>query len=106
MVCILVFEATLALNTLYLGQEKTFQEAEDERHEADDNAQTIRPNWGSPMSSKLTLAAAPPAGMEPIVEDYSDLAAEEDDVLQDKIADFKVCRVIIWESSKFHWHAS
>lgn len=64
--------------------------AEEEKHEGDDNARTIRPLRSPSMSNKLALAAPPPADMTPIVEDYSDLAAEEDDVFQGKVADFKL----------------
>lgn len=39
----------------------------------------------------IPLAKPPASDIEPIVEDYSDLAAEEDDDwLQDKVAGFKV----------------
>ena len=39
----------------------------------------------------MALAQAPALDIAPIVEDYSDLATEEDeDWLQEKVADFKV----------------
>ncbi len=61
---------------------------EDEKHEADDNAQTIRP---PSMSGRLPASAPPSGDISSIIEDYSDLAAEEDDNwLEDKVADFKV----------------
>lgn len=64
---------------------------EDDKPEIDDNAQTIRPNRSPAGPSTIPLARAPAAGIVPIVEDYSDLASEEDDIiLQEKVADFKV----------------
>ncbi|KAF8895111.1 hypothetical protein BD779DRAFT_1497502 [Infundibulicybe gibba] len=64
---------------------------EDEaKQEAEDNAQTIRPNR-SPASKVTPLAQSPPSDIKPIVEDYSDLATEEDEQwLENKVADFKV----------------
>ncbi|KAL4249212.1 non-specific serine/threonine protein kinase [Abortiporus biennis] len=60
----------------------------------DDNAQTIRPSKspsGLGTTVPLPLAKPPPAEMAPIVEDYSDLASEEDDFrLEEKVADFKM----------------
>lgn len=64
--------------------------AEDDKLEAEDNAQTIRPNR-SPGHQPIPLAQAPASDILPIFEDYSDLATEEDDQwIQDKVADFKV----------------
>ncbi|KAG5719270.1 Cytokinesis protein sepH [Termitomyces sp. T112] len=64
--------------------------AEEERPEGEDNAQTIRPGR-SPGSSALPLAQAPSSDIAPIVEDYSDLASEEDEErLKEKVADFKM----------------
>ena len=69
--------------------EKTTAE-EDKSDVNEDNAQTIRPTK-SPGAKTVPLAQAPPANIAPIVEDYSDLAIEEDeDWLQEKVADFKV----------------
>ncbi|TFK73191.1 Pkinase-domain-containing protein, partial [Pluteus cervinus] len=63
---------------------------DDEKPEAEDNAQTIRPTK-SPGSNVVPLAKAPPADMNPIVEDYSDIASEEDEfLLEEKMADFKM----------------
>ncbi|KAF8158498.1 hypothetical protein B0H34DRAFT_709124 [Crassisporium funariophilum] len=63
---------------------------EDDKHEVEDNAQTIRPTR-SPGLTPIPLAQAPSSGILPIVEDYSDLATEEDeDWLQEKVADFKM----------------
>ena len=64
--------------------------AEDDKPEVEDNAQTIRPNR-SPKHQSIPLAQAPASNILPIVEDYSDLATEEDEHgLQVKVADFKV----------------
>ncbi|KAG6817006.1 hypothetical protein H0H87_000902 [Tephrocybe sp. NHM501043] len=66
---------------------------EDDKHEAEDNAQTIRPNR-SPGPSVIPLAQAPASDIAPIVEDYSDLASEEDEEwLKEKVADFKVSAI-------------
>lgn len=63
---------------------------DDDKQEAEDNAQTIRPGR-SPGSRTIPLAQPPAADIGPIVEDYSDLASEEDEEkLQEKVADFKV----------------
>ncbi|TFY66122.1 hypothetical protein EVG20_g4965 [Dentipellis fragilis] len=61
---------------------------EDEKPETEENAQTIRPNR-SPSSGGL-VAKPPPSDIDPIVEDYSDLAIDEDDEWQEKFADFKM----------------
>ena len=76
----------------YLALEKST--AEDDKPESEDNAQTIRPNR-SPGHQSIPLAQSPAADIPPIVEDYSDLATEEDEqLLQEKVADFKVRRYI------------
>lgn len=63
---------------------------EEDKHEIEDNAQTIRP-IRSPAVVPLPLAQAPSSGIQPILEDYSDLAVGEDEEwLQDKVANFKV----------------
>ena len=64
---------------------------EEEKQETDDNARTIRPTR-SPSGLGITIPLAkPPANIGPIVEDYSDLAFEEDDEqLLGKLADFRV----------------
>lgn len=62
---------------------------DDEKQELEDNAQTIRPTR-SPRRQSMPLAQPPSLEIAPIVEDYSDLATDEDDaVLQDKVAEFK-----------------
>lgn len=64
---------------------------EEDKPEVDDNARTIRPNRSPAGPGTIPLARAPAVDIVPIVEDYSDLASEEDDViLQEKVADFKV----------------
>ena len=71
-------------------EDKPDQDSEDNDND-NDNAQTIRPTR-SPSHHPIPLAQPPAAEIEPIVEDYSDLAMEEDEVtLQEKVADFKVC---------------
>jgi hypothetical protein len=63
----------------------------EEDKQVDDNAQTIRPTRSPAGPGTIPLARAPAADIIPIVEDYSDLASEEDDIiLQEKVADFKV----------------
>jgi hypothetical protein len=63
---------------------------EEQKPEIEDNNQTIRANR-SPARTSIPLAKAPSLDINPIVEDYSDLAAEEDEEkLQEKVADFKV----------------
>ena len=67
--------------------------AEDEKAEADDNAQTIRPGrspQGLGKTVPLPVSKAPEPQIAPIVEDYSDIAFDEDDKLEEKVADFKV----------------
>jgi hypothetical protein len=64
---------------------------EEEKPEVEDNAQTIRPNRSPSLMNNLPLAAYPSPDIPPIMEDYSDLLAMEDETsLQDKVADFKV----------------
>ena len=73
-----------------LALEKT--SPEEEKPEAEDNAQTIRPGRSPSLLNNVQLPASP--SLEPVssVEDYSDLLVGEDDVtLQNKLADFKVC---------------
>lgn len=69
---------------------------EDEKPEGDDNAQTIRPNRSPAGPGTIPLAKAPSVDIVPIVEDYSDIAPEEDELLlQEKVADFKVGAVTL-----------
>lgn len=73
--------------------------AEEEKVEADDNAQTIRPGrspQGLGRSTPLPVSKAPEPQIGPIVEDYSDIAFDEDDEkLQEKVADFRVSSVVV-----------
>ncbi|RPD56118.1 kinase-like protein [Lentinus tigrinus ALCF2SS1-7] len=68
--------------------------AEEEKAEADDNAQTIRPGrspQGLGTTVPLPVAKAPESQIAPIAEDYSDLLFEEDEAkLEEKVADFKM----------------
>lgn len=74
--------------------EKTSAEAEDaeEKIEADENAQTIRPTRSPQGPGIVPLPlAAPGPGRSPPMEDYSDFVfLEDDNKLQEKVADFKV----------------
>lgn len=55
----------------------------------DENAQTIRPHRSPSSGSTIPLAKLP-TEIEPIIEDYSDLAGDEDEKkLEEKVADFK-----------------
>lgn len=68
--------------------------AEEEKTEADDNAQTIRPGRSPQGLGTVPLPVSKPPDLQiaPISEDYSDLVFDEDDAkLQEKVADFKVC---------------
>jgi hypothetical protein len=79
-----------SMNMNDLALERTT--AEDDKPEGEDNAQTIRPAR-SPGMKVTPLAQPPSSDIVPIVEDYSDLAAEEDEQqLQEKVAGFKVSR--------------
>ncbi|KAF9651668.1 hypothetical protein BDM02DRAFT_3090819 [Thelephora ganbajun] len=64
---------------------------EEEKQEADDNARTIRPARSpSGLGVTVPLAKSPSSDIGPIVEDYSDLAVDEDDEqLLGKVADFR-----------------
>lgn len=58
--------------------------------EENDNAQTIKPNKSPGPPSGIPLSKAPSADIIPIVEDYSDLLGEDDDMaLQSKVEGFK-----------------
>ncbi|KAF8349417.1 hypothetical protein F5887DRAFT_946059 [Amanita rubescens] len=60
---------------------------EDDKQELEDNTQTIRPNK-SPARNTVPLAQPPSWSINPITEDYSDIA--EADELENKVADFKM----------------
>ncbi|KAF5360481.1 hypothetical protein D9756_004630 [Leucocoprinus leucothites] len=71
-------------------EDKKDKESDKDDKTEDLNALTIKPTK-SPGPRSASLAAPPSGEMSPIVEDYSDLAAEEDEQwLQDKVADFKL----------------
>lgn len=82
--------AAFASSSLLIGLDRT--SIEDEKPDVDENAQTIRPNRSpSVPEKKLSMTKSHNPDISTIVEDYSDLAVEEDDeVLQDKFTDFKV----------------
>lgn len=81
-------------HTLFvLALEKTTVESEYDKHHdtTEDNAQTIKANK-SPGPTMTSLSKPPAAEIGPIVEDYSDLGAEDDQgTFETKLADFKVC---------------
>ncbi|KAH9950642.1 kinase-like protein [Amylocystis lapponica] len=87
------FEEGISLTKLQALEKTSAESAEEEKVEADDNAQTIRPTR-SPQglaTVPLPLMALPEKDVDPFVEDYSDLVRDEDDVkLQEKVADFKL----------------
>ncbi|TFK48734.1 hypothetical protein OE88DRAFT_1633996 [Heliocybe sulcata] len=67
------------------------QSGEEEKVEAEENGQTIRPSRSPPAKPPIPLARPPHESIEPIVEDYSDLGFDEDDAqLSQKVAEFKV----------------
>ena len=76
--------------------------AEEEKPEADDNAQTIRPGRSPGLGTvPLPVAKAPEPQIAPIAEDYSDLLFEEDEVkLEEKVADFKVDERVLYFSRR------
>jgi len=63
------------------------EKLESEPERLEENAQTIRPNR-SPSSVNASLAKPPPAKINSIIEDYSDIGGEDE--LEEKVADFKV----------------
>ncbi|KAH8077271.1 kinase-like protein [Cristinia sonorae] len=83
------FEEGISLPKLQALERTTL---DDDRPEADDNAQTIRPGRSpSGHTVPLPVAKAPSPKIEPIMEDYSDLLFDEDDdKLQEKVSDFKM----------------
>lgn len=74
---------------LSVALEKPTAEEDSKHQEAEDNAQTIKANR-SPGHNVTPLAKPPASEISAIVEDYSDLAADEDEqMLENKLADFK-----------------
>jgi hypothetical protein len=64
---------------------------EEEKPEVEDPGKTIRPTRSPAGPSNVPLPPLPPADAAPAVEDWSDLATEEDEQkLEDKVAGFKV----------------
>ncbi|KAG6914866.1 hypothetical protein DXG01_014841 [Tephrocybe rancida] len=84
------FEEGISFTKLQVAGSERPSSEDDSKHEVEDNAQTIRPSR-SPGSNVVPLAQAPASDIAPIVEDYSDLASEEDEEwLKEKVADFKM----------------
>ncbi len=83
---------------VFIALEKTT--SDEDKHEIEDNAQTIRPTR-SPGQRNIPLAQPPSSDIQPIVEDYSDLASEEDELhLEEKVADFKVWHLFVLEMQR------
>lgn len=76
-------------------EKTTIEEDKDDKQEQDWNAQTIKPTHRSPSGvSYRSLTSSPQSAITPIVEDYSDIAGEEDEgLLMEKVANFKVRRI-------------
>ncbi|KAG7088758.1 hypothetical protein E1B28_012724 [Marasmius oreades] len=84
------FEEGISFTKLQALERTSADEEKGVEVESDDNAQTIKPNR-SPGPNIVSLAKPPSADMNPIIEDYSDLAAAEDEGgLETKLADFKM----------------
>ncbi|KAF4617839.1 hypothetical protein D9613_005703 [Agrocybe pediades] len=85
------FEEGISFTKLQALEKNASDASEEDKHEVEDNARTIRPNR-SPAQHSAPLAQAPAAEIQPIVEDYSDLASTEEDEawLEEKVADFKL----------------
>ncbi|PFH54052.1 hypothetical protein AMATHDRAFT_53856 [Amanita thiersii Skay4041] len=81
------FEEGISFSKLQALDRSTTDDEKEEKHETEDNAQTIRPSR-SPGQRSIPLAQPPPSDMGPIVEDYSDFA--EEDELENKVANFKM----------------
>ena len=78
------------LDCTSLDEDKKEKELDKEDKIEDLNAQTIKPTK-SPGARSVPLAASLSEELVPAVEDYSDLAPEEDEQrLQEKVANFKV----------------
>ena len=82
------------MRRVLLAVDKTTSEEEKEKQEPEWNARTIRPLLRSASTSSTESFTKPPKPEkgESNIDDYSDLAGEEDDaLLLEKVADFKVC---------------
>ncbi|PPR05399.1 hypothetical protein CVT24_008013 [Panaeolus cyanescens] len=81
------FEEGISFTKLQAMEKSTVNE---DKHEIEDNAQTIRPTRNAGVTS-TPLAQAPASAIQPILEDYSDLAVGEDEEwLQGKVENFKM----------------
>ncbi|KAJ8081011.1 Protein kinase of the Mitotic Exit Network [Marasmius tenuissimus] len=84
------FEEGISFTKLQALEKTSADEDKGAEAESDDNAQTIKANR-SPGPNIVPLAKAPSADMDPIIEDYSDLAAGEDELgLENKLTNFKM----------------
>ena len=64
-----------------------------EKSADEDNFQTIRPSWA--LHSHTTVSGQSPLDDDPQVEDYSDVAGEDEDVrIKARVAEFKVFRLV------------
>jgi len=64
-----------------------------EKSADEDNFQTIRPSWAS--HSRTTIPGQSPIDDGPQVEDYSDVAGEDEDVhIKARVAEFKVLPLV------------
>ena len=69
---------------------------DEQRHEVEDNGKTIRPSRSPSGPTEVPLPPIATVEAELAVEDWSDLAAGEDDQkLEDKVAGFKVRTCIL-----------
>ena len=86
-----------ALIMLFVALEKTTPE--EEKPEVDDPGKTIRPTRSPAGPSNIPLPPLPDS--VPTVEDWSDLAAGEDEQkLEDKVAGFKVFFISVFLKSQ------
>ena len=66
-------------------------EDEEDKSDIEENGNTIRPTRSPSVDGGgLPVSKAVPPSMAPILEDYSDLGGDDDDDIEDKVADFKV----------------
>ncbi|EIW81107.1 hypothetical protein CONPUDRAFT_104294 [Coniophora puteana RWD-64-598 SS2] len=85
------FEDGISFTKLAALEKNSSSESEDDKQDPEDNNQTIRAQRSPVGGATIPLAKAPASEIPPIVEDYSDLASEEDEMLlQEKVADFKL----------------
>ncbi|KZS90479.1 hypothetical protein SISNIDRAFT_475331 [Sistotremastrum niveocremeum HHB9708] len=86
------FEGGISITKIHALEKTTIEEDKDDKQEQDWNAQTIKPTHRSPSGvSYRSLTSSPQSAITPIVEDYSDIAGEEDEgLLMEKVANFKI----------------